>query len=118
VTTAPLVLVVDDSPIIVRAATLVLSRAGYDVRAAETAADGLRQAQALRPRVILLDVELPDGDGHDVLRQLKADPATASIPVIFCTGHKDGVADAEAYLAKPFSPSDLLAVVERFVVAG
>ena len=117
----PLVLVIDDSPVAVRAASLLLERAGYTTRAATTADEGLRQARALIPRVILLDVELPDGDGYTVCRQLKADPATAHIPVILCTGRGEALDEADrfgveaaAYLPKPFSPSALRELVTRF----
>ena len=117
----PVVLVIDDSPVTVRAASLLLERAGYAARAATTADDGLRQARALIPRVILLDVELPDGDGYTVCRQLKADPATAHIPVILCTGRGEALDEADrfgveaaAYLPKPFSPSALRDLVTRF----
>ena len=117
----PVVLVIDDSPVTVRAASLLLERAGYTARAATTADDGLRQARALIPRVILLDVELPDGDGYTVCRQLKADPATAHIPVILCTGRGEALDEADrfgveaaAYLPKPFSPSALRDLVTRF----
>ena len=120
-TDRPVVLVIDDSPVTVRAASLLLERAGYTARAATTADDGLRQARALVPRVILLDVELPDGDGYTVCRQLKADPATAHIPVILCTGRGEALDEADrfgveaaAYLPKPFSPSALRDLVTRF----
>src|SRR4051812_32451368 len=59
----------------------ILSRAGYEVVEAETGGDGLARAQQ-RPDVIVLDVKLPDIDGFEVCRRLKADPGTASIPVL------------------------------------
>jgi CheY-like chemotaxis protein len=62
--------------------------AGYGplrVQEAETGAEGLRLAQAWRPDVVLLDLRLPDIDGFDVMDRLRADPATADIPVIVCT---------------------------------
>jgi CheY-like chemotaxis protein len=115
------VLVVDDSPVTLRAMSLLLGRAGYDVVTAMTAADGLRQARSALPRVILLDVELPDGDGYTVCRELKADPATAAIPVILCTARGEALdeadragVEADAYLPKPFSPSGLRELVDRF----
>ena len=115
------VLVVDDSPVTLRAMSLLLSRAGYEVVTAATAQDGLRQARATLPRVILLDVELPDGDGYSVCRELKADAATAGIPVILCTGRGEALDEADragvgaqAYLPNPFSPSALRELVEGF----
>ena len=116
-----IVLVIDDSPVTVRAASLLVERAGYEARSAVTAEDGLRQARALLPRVIVLDVELPDGDGYTVCRGLKQDPVTAKIPVILCTSRGEALdeadragAHADAYLPKPFSPSGLRELIARF----
>ena len=55
------------------------------VQEAETGAEGLRLARASQPDVVLLDLRLPDIDGFDVMEHLRADPATADIPVIICT---------------------------------
>jgi len=124
-TSRPIVLVIDDSRVIVRTAEMLLSRAGYDVRSAGTAADGLHQAAEIVPRVILLDVVLPDLDGYSVCRRLKADGRTAGIPVILCTARGEaleeadrGGVQAEAYLPKPFSPSRLVDLVARFAPPG
>lgn len=121
----PVVLVIDDSAVTVRAVEVLLSRAGYDVRSAANGEDGLRQAQALAPRVILLDVDLPDVDGYTVCRRLKAEGATARIPIILCTARGEALdeadragVEAEAYLPKPFSPSALRDLVARFVSAS
>jgi CheY-like chemotaxis protein len=119
------VLVIDDSAVTVRAVEVLLSRAGYDVRSAANGEDGLRQARALAPRVILLDVDLPDVDGYTVCRRLKAEGATARIPIILCTALGEALdeadragVEAEAYLPKPFSPSALRDLVARFVSAS
>ena len=115
-----IVLVIDDSPVTVRAVEVLLSRAGYDVRAAGTGEDGLRQARETLPRVILLDVDLPDLDGYSVCRRLKEDSLTAAIPVILCTSRGEALDEADrvgvqahAYLPKPFSPSGLRDLVSR-----
>ena len=116
-----IVLVIDDSPVTVRAVDVLLSRAGYDVRSAGTGEDGLRQARETLPRVILLDVDLPDLDGYSVCRRLKEDSRTATIPVILCTSRGEALDEADrvgvqaqAYLPKPFSPSGLRDLVSRF----
>ena len=121
----PVVLVIDDSVVTIRAVEVLLGRAGYDVRSAGTGAEGLRQARALRPRVVLLDVDLPDLDGYAVCRALKAEAATAGIPVILCTARGEALdardragVDAVAYLPKPFSPSALRDLVARFAPGG
>ena len=116
------ILIVDDSPVTLRAMSLLLRRAGYDVITAATAREGLEQARGVHPAVIVLDVELPDGDGYTVCRELKADPATAAIPVILCTARGEALdeadragVEAQAYLPKPFSPSALRELVDGFV---
>jgi CheY-like chemotaxis protein len=116
------ILVVDDSAVILRAMSLLLRRAGYEVVTATTAREGLEQARSTRPTVIVLDVELPDGDGYTVCRELKGDPATAGIPIVLCTARGEALdeadragVDAQAYLPKPFSPSALRALVDGCV---
>ncbi|MFH1619213.1 MAG: response regulator transcription factor [bacterium] len=71
-----------------------------------------------KPDIILLDINLPGGDGREILKQLKADPETAGIPVIFLTGtstagdKKFGLdMGADDYVAKPFDPMELIARV-------
>ena len=118
-TDRPTVLVVDDTPDNI---TLIsnLLRDLYRVRIANNGERGLRIATTdPRPDLILLDVMMPGMDGYEVCTHLKADPATADIPVIFLTaktevedeehGLKVGAVD---YIAKPISPPILLARVE------
>lgn len=90
----------------------------YAVNVAPSGSQGLEIAKAQRPDLILLDVVMPDMEGYEVCRRLKADPETRSIPVIFLTainGAEDvtkGLAlGAVDYLAKPVSPPILLARV-------
>ncbi len=64
-----------------------LRRKGYEVSAAVDGSEGLRLAMSERPDIILMDISLPDIDGWEVTRQLKADPATQSIPVLALTAH-------------------------------
>ena len=78
------VLVVDDRPDARESMTRPLAAAGFDVRETATGRDALRLAR-LQVDAILLDLVLPDMDGFDVLRALKADPATGDIPVILKT---------------------------------
>ncbi|WP_420566103.1 diguanylate cyclase [Thalassobaculum sp.] len=82
--------------------------------------DALEKAKETRPDLMLLDIEMPDMNGHEVIIRLKADPTTAFIPVIFVTSHAD-VADEEAglrlgaidYITKPFNPSIVRARVRN-----
>jgi signal transduction histidine kinase len=101
------------------ARTKLLRQAGFDVVEAETGAEALRQAVATRPHVILLDVKLPDLDGYEVCRRLKAHPATAAIPVLHLSAaHRDAGdhargldAGADGFLVEPVASEILLATV-------
>jgi predicted ATPase/signal transduction histidine kinase/CheY-like chemotaxis protein/HPt (histidine-containing phosphotransfer) domain-containing protein len=93
----PIVLVADDVVENVAALAAIL-RADYEVRFTTRGAEVLDLALSARPDLILLDVMMPDLDGHAVCRRLKAEPATAGIPVIFITARSDE-SDEEAGLA-------------------
>ena len=108
-------LVVDDQPnfrMLLRTTFEILD---VDVDEAGTAAEAERRIDVCRPDVIVLDVALPDADGITFCKQLKKDPKTMDIPVVLLTGTDttDEVAEAEAFIRKPFSPLDLLETIER-----
>jgi DNA-binding response OmpR family regulator len=95
---------------------LMLQRQGYEVRAANNGLQALSMAQAEKPDLILLDIMMPDMDGYEVARRLRADPATAEVPIIMFTAKTqvdDKVAGFEAgaddYLTKPTQPRELFA---------
>ena len=111
------IVVVDDEPNIADLVDLYLAREGFRVRARRrTGEDGLRRSSEHRPRLVVLDVGLPDIDGLEVCRRLRA---TSQIPVIFLTA-RDSEVDrvlglelgADDYLTKPFSPAELVARVK------
>jgi two-component system OmpR family response regulator len=116
------VLVVDDRPDARESMARPLGAAGFDVRETATGREALRLAR-LQVDVILLDLVLPDMDGFDVLRRLKADPVTRDIPVILKTaslleeGHRElGLeAGAVAYFAEPFDRQSLVAALRRLL---
>jgi DNA-binding response OmpR family regulator len=95
-----------------------LAAAGFDVRETATGREALRLAR-LQVDAIVLDLILPDIDGYEVLRRLKADPATSHIPVILKTAapreeghrHLGLAAGAAAYFAEPFDVQALIAAV-------
>jgi DNA-binding response OmpR family regulator len=98
----------------------LLHRAGYKVAVATRGADVLPQAQATRPAVILLDVQMPDQDGFTTARQLKAHPDTAGIPLMFLTGRStvdDRLAGlrigADDYVSKSVDPRELVLRVQK-----
>ncbi len=92
----------------------------HDPVHALTGPDGLRQAGRLKPGLILLDIGLPDMDGLEVVRHLKADVSLAHIPVVALTAHamsgdreKCLQAGCDDYMSKPINVRELLSLVER-----
>ncbi len=115
--TSATVLHVDDDAANRQSLGWVLQAEGFRVVEAGTGADALRLVVRQNPDLVILDVRLPDMSGFEVCRQIKADPATASIPVLQLSGHfvepKDRVqgleTGADAYLMKPVDPRELIA---------
>ncbi len=115
---SPQIVVVDDNPANLRLLTDVLKSAGYLARPAINGTIALSSIRLNPPDAILLDVMLPDLSGYEVCQQLKADPDTCEIPVIFISAKTDvfdkvkgfelGAVD---YIAKPFQPQEVLARV-------
>ena len=108
------ILVADDDPDILGLVKLRLERDGYDVVTAACGMDALTLARDRRPALAVLDVSMPGMTGLEVTQKLRADEATAAIPVILLTARVQeadvaaGLASgADAYLKKPFSPQDL-----------
>jgi CheY-like chemotaxis protein len=115
---AATVLVIDDEPNARELIERMLTKEGYRVALAADGKSGLALAQELKPAVITLDVMMPGMDGWAVLNALKADPATADIPVIMVTivddkgiGFTLGAAD---YFTKPIDWPRLLAVLKKY----
>jgi two-component system cell cycle response regulator DivK len=102
-----------------------LSFQGHTVIQAFDGAEGVRLAREHLPAVIVMDISMPVMDGHAATRLLKADPATAHIPVIALTAHamledrrKARDAGCEYYLSKPAEPRALGAEIARILGAG
>ena len=118
----PTILVVDDHEPSRTLARLVLERAGFRVEEAATGGEGLRQAQELRPTLMLLDIILPEIDGWTLARMLRADPRTRDAIILALTaltGANDGARSLasgfDEVLTKPVLPRTLAAVVGRYV---
>ena len=104
----PRVLVVEDHPVNLEVAIAMLEQEGCQVLTAETAEAGLRLAAAEHLDLILMDVQLPDMTGYEAVRRLKADRATANIPIVALTARAMQGEEARArqvgcdgYLTKP-----------------
>lgn len=113
------VLLVDDFPDALEVWDLFLTTAGFTVVTATNGVDGLAQARALHPDVIVLDLQMPGLSGTEVARALRADAATAHIPLIAATGHSptfrdDARADGfDSVIVKPCDPDALVAEIRR-----
>lgn len=110
----PLVLVIDDSADVHRLLNVRLKQEEIELRSALSGREGLELAERLSPAIILLDLDMPDLDGFEVLRRLKNNPATMHIPVIVLSGLQsapDKVAafdlGAVDYVTKPFNLTEL-----------
>ena len=116
------ILVVEDHEDNRRIVRDLLTSAGYEIIEAITGAEGVTAAQAHRPALILMDVQLPDFDGYAATRQIKANPDLSAVPVIAVTSYAlDGddtkayEAGCDAYVSKPYSPRALLAKIQEFL---
>jgi len=114
-----LILVVDDTPANLEVVCETLSDAGYEVATAINGDRALKRVQVYPPDLILLDVQMPGIDGFETCQRLKADPKTASIPIIFMTALSDAqskekgfVLGAVDYITKPFQEKEMLARVK------
>ena len=118
----PRVLVVEDNPANLELAAALLEEEGCQVLSAATADAGLILAVVEHPDLILMDVQLPGKTGYEATRRLKADPATAAIPVVAVTAQamrgeeaKAREAGCDAYLTKPLDARAFRETVRRLL---
>jgi CheY-like chemotaxis protein len=116
------ILVIEDNPSNMDLARMVLEGNGYAVDTATTGAEGLEKARHLQPDLILMDLQLPGVDGLAATRQLKADPATARIPVVALTANALKGSEEEAiaagcsgYIPKPIELKKFMVQVTNFL---
>jgi two-component system cell cycle response regulator DivK len=100
----------------------LLTKAGYEYLEATTGEDGVATAERERPDLILMDIQLPEIDGYEATRRIKANPALRSIPIVAVTSYalsgdeaKTRAAGCDGYVAKPFSPRAMLAKVREYI---
>ncbi|HVE45247.1 MAG TPA: response regulator [Acidimicrobiales bacterium] len=118
------VLVVDDDPVIQNLLRVNFEMEGYEVIIAGDGVEGLERARRDRPHIIVCDIMMPRMDGLAVARELKADPATAGIPILLLSAKAQQAdvragdeAGADDYVTKPFDPLDLLERVATLLAA-
>jgi CheY-like chemotaxis protein len=116
------VLVIDDSPTILRVVQLVLTKAGFTVNTAADGEEGIARAHAERPDLILLDFVMPKMNGYQVCRAIAESPELKNVPVVLMSAKGDQVGERFVkvmgivdYITKPFSPEAIIAVVQHTI---
>lgn len=119
------ILTIEDQPDIRRLIRMTLEFKDFQVIEAGDGAQGLALARSSRPDLVLLDVMMAGMDGLTVARKMRAEPALAGIPVVMLSalGQASDVSagldtGVKGYLVKPFSPRELLALVERLLAGA
>ena len=120
------VLCIEDHPEMIELIRLILGRQGFDVHGAEGGREGLKAMQEHPPDLVLLDLMMPDMDGWEVYRQIKANDRLKEIPVIAVTAKAQGIdrvlglhiAGMDDFITKPFGPKELVASVEHVLGAS
>ena len=116
------VLLIEDERNISEAIRFILTRDGFRVSCHHQGADALEVVRTARPDALILDAMLPERTGYDILRDLRAEPATAGLPVLMLTARGQArdrdlatEAGASGFMAKPFSNAEILASVRALV---
>lgn len=119
------VLLAEDEPHIIESLSFLLNRAGFDIDTEMNGAKALDEALNNPPDVMLLDVMLPEIDGFEMLRQLRADPRTTALPVVMLTAKgqredRDRATrlGADVFITKPFSNTEVVDTVTRLAEDG
>src|SRR5262245_38772605 len=120
-----LILVVDDQPQLRDSIRMTLSLAGYCVYTAGTGIEALATLQAQPIDLIITDVEMPQLDGYQLCRRVRADDRWSTIPLLFLSAHGDAEdmrfaksLGADAYLLKPIEPEALLVATRLWLRVG
>jgi CheY-like chemotaxis protein len=116
---APMILVVDDSPVVRKLISSKLEESGYQVILAGSGSEALAAIASKRPDLVLLDVAMPKMDGYQVCERIRKNKSTRNVPVIMISG-KDGYFDEErgqkagtsSFISKPFGPETLMRTLE------
>ena len=114
------ILIVDDNPANLKLARVLLTGEGYEVRTAADAEEALSTLKAFRPRLILMDLQMPGMDGFELTRRLKADPATRGMVILALTAYamkgdeeRARAAGCDGYVAKPIDTRALPGLIAR-----
>lgn len=114
------VMLAEDEPNIVESLTFLLERAGFEISVATNGRIALESALEDQPDVLVLDLMLPELDGYEVLRQLRANPKGEKLPVLMLTAKGQRIdretaleCGANLFMTKPFANAELVAAVEE-----
>jgi two-component system cell cycle response regulator DivK len=114
------VLIVDDNELNLKMTRALLTKAGYDVRTASDSSSALGALTAFKPRLILMDIQLPGVDGLELTRAIKSDPATQGVKILAVTAYsskgdeaKAMLAGCDGYVTKPIDTRALPGIVRR-----
>src|SRR5713226_177802 len=116
------ILIVDDSPLNLKLARVLLAKEGYEVRTAPDGLEVLAMLDTWRPRLILMDIQMPGMDGLTLTRRLKGEPATRNIIVLALTAYamkddKEKTLDAgcDGYISKPIDTHALPITIREYL---
>ena len=116
------VLVIEDEELIRESILNILNTRGFSAIGSGNGQMGLQLAKEIVPDLILCDVRMPEFDGYEVLKALRQDPITATIPFIFLTAETNQdiqrpgqLNSANAYLTKPFTTAELLEAIATYI---
>jgi CheY-like chemotaxis protein len=119
------ILVVDDDLNLLQMVRLMLERVGHEVETTNKGAEGIARAAQMKPDLAIIDIMMPDLDGYNVVRRMRADPATARIPILVLTARSQEMdkqtamrAGANAFLSKPVTAQQLTERVNSVLEMG
>jgi CheY-like chemotaxis protein len=108
-------LVVDDEPDLRFILRRIFERTGHEVIDASNGLDALESARAMTPDLVVTDIMMPVMDGAELICRLRADPATAQIPILAATGDGKLAGAADAVLPKPYLPGQVMAAANALL---
>jgi len=116
------ILVIEDDPATLRLVDYSLKQEGYEVITAANGLDGIRKAMGESPDLVILDVMLPGLDGFEICYRLRAEPATAKLPILMFSAKAQEIdkdtgmrVGADDYLTKPSAPADIVSHVAKLL---
>jgi len=120
------VIYIEDKPEMIDLIKLMLAKKNYEVTGVTGGREGLVAVEQIKPDVVLLDLMMPDMDGWEVFRAMKANPDIENIPVIILTARAQSIdkvlglhiAKVQDYLTKPFGQNELITSIEKVLNAA